>query len=87
MKYIILQAWTNGRVHVPVHRVVMRGNDTRFSIGIFTTPKPGYIIKAPDELVTEEYPLLFKPFVHTEFMKFLRSSENVKNALKVYAGL
>lgn len=83
----MLQAWTNGRVHVPLHRVVMSGNETRFSVGLFTVPKPGYIIKAPEELVTEEHPLLFKPFVHSEFMKFLRSSEGVKNALKVYSGV
>ena len=47
-------------------------------------PKPGFIIKAPEELVTEEHPLLFKPFVQSEFMKFLHSSESTKNALKVY---
>ncbi|XP_029130411.1 probable 2-oxoglutarate-dependent dioxygenase AOP1.2 isoform X2 [Cajanus cajan] len=82
-----LEAWTNGRVHTPVHRVMMSGNETRFSIGLFTVPKPGLIIKAPDELVTEEHPLLFKPFVQSEFMKFLRSSEGIKNALKVYCGV
>ncbi|XP_020234464.1 probable 2-oxoglutarate-dependent dioxygenase AOP1 isoform X1 [Cajanus cajan] len=82
-----LYAWTNGRVHTPVHRVMMSGNETRFSIGLFTVPKPGLIIKAPDELVTEEHPLLFKPFVQSEFMKFLRSSEGIKNALKVYCGV
>ncbi|KAL2952602.1 hypothetical protein AAZX31_19G120300 [Glycine max] len=82
-----LYAWTNGRVHTPAHRVMMSGNETRFSIGLFTVPKPGFIIKAPDELVTEEHPLLFKPFVQSEFMKFLRSSESTKNALKVYCGV
>ncbi|KAJ1404162.1 Oxoglutarate/iron-dependent dioxygenase [Sesbania bispinosa] len=82
-----LYAWTNGRVHTPLHRVMVSGNETRFSVGLFTVPNPGYIVKAPEELVTEEHPLLFKPFVHSEFMKFLRSSENVKNALKVYSGV
>ncbi|KAL3028472.1 hypothetical protein AAZX31_03G115100 [Glycine max] len=79
-----LEAWTNGRVHTPNHRVMMSGNETRFTIGLFTVPKPGFIIKAPEELVTEEHPLLFKPFVQSEFMKFLHSSESTKNALKVY---
>ncbi|XP_047166156.1 probable 2-oxoglutarate-dependent dioxygenase AOP1 isoform X1 [Vigna umbellata] len=80
-------AWTNGRVHTPIHRVMMTGNERRLTIGLFTVPKPGSIIKAPDELVTEEHPLLFKPFVQSEFMKFLHSSENTKNALKVYCGV
>lgn len=83
----MLQAWTNGRVHTPIHRVMMTGNERRLTIGLFTVPKPGFIIKAPDELVTEEHPLLFKPFVQSEFMKFLHSSENTKNALKVYCGV
>jgi len=83
----MLQAWTNGRVHAPIHRVMMTGNETRLSIGLFTVPKAGFIIKAPDELVTEDHPLLFKPFVQSEFMKFYRSSENIKNPLKVYCGV
>ncbi|KAL9331530.1 hypothetical protein ACSQ67_001140 [Phaseolus vulgaris] len=71
-------AWTNGRVHTPIHQVMMTGNETRLTVGLFTVPKPGFIIKAPNELVTEEHPLLFKPFVQSEFMKFLRSSQNTK---------
>ncbi|KAK7396205.1 hypothetical protein VNO78_17040 [Psophocarpus tetragonolobus] len=82
-----LYAWTNGRVHTPVHRVMVSGNEARFTIGLFTVPKPGFIIKAPEELVTEDHPLLFKPFVQSEFMKFVRSSEAIKNALKVYCGV
>ncbi|XP_027353409.1 probable 2-oxoglutarate-dependent dioxygenase AOP1 [Abrus precatorius] len=82
-----LHAWTNGKVHAPIHRVMMIGNETRFSLGVFTVPKQGVIIEAPEELVTEEHPLLFKPYVHSEFMEFLRSSEGVKNALKVYCGV
>ncbi|CAJ1913639.1 unnamed protein product [Sphenostylis stenocarpa] len=82
-----LYAWTNGRVHTPFHRVMMTGNETRFTIGLFTVPKSGFVIKAPDELVTEEHPLLFKPFVQSEFMKFVYSSEKTKNALKVYCGV
>ncbi|XP_057438009.1 probable 2-oxoglutarate-dependent dioxygenase AOP1 [Lotus japonicus] len=80
-------AWTNGRVHSPHHRVMMTGNETRFSVGLFTVPKPGHMIKAPEELVTEEHPLLFKPYVHSEFMRFLQSSEGEKQALKVYSGV
>lgn len=83
----MLQAWTNGRVHSPHHRVMMTGNETRFSVGLFTVPKPGHMIKAPEELVTEEHPLLFKPYVHSEFMRFLQSSEGEKQALKVYSGV
>ncbi|KAL2320699.1 hypothetical protein Fmac_029668 [Flemingia macrophylla] len=82
-----LYAWTNGRVHAPVHRVMISGNETRFTIGLFTVPKAGLIIKAPNELVTEDHPLLFKPFVQSEFMNFVRSSEGINNTLKDYCGV
>lgn len=65
-----LNAWSNGRLHAPFHRVMMSGNETRYSLGLFTLPKDGCIVKAPDELVDEEHPLLFKPFDFAEFLNY-----------------
>ena len=50
----ILQAWINGRLYAPFHRVTMTGNVVRYSFGTFTGFKTGYLIKAPEELVDEE---------------------------------
>nr|XP_043639849.1 probable 2-oxoglutarate-dependent dioxygenase AOP1 [Erigeron canadensis] len=82
-------AWTNGRVRAPVHRVVMKGDQTRFSIGLFSVGKPGKFIKAPEEMVNEDYPLLFKPFDYEEFLKFFLLEENIGNklALDKYCGV
>jgi len=71
------------------HRVMMTGDKARYSIGLFSIPKVAYMIKAPEELVDEAHPLLYKPFDHFEFLRFLYSDadRNAKgSALKVYCG-
>ncbi|KAF8011704.1 hypothetical protein BT93_J2090 [Corymbia citriodora subsp. variegata] len=84
-----LNAWVNGRLHSPHHRVMMSGNKARYSVGLFSIPKGGYMIKAPDELVDEEHPLLFKPFDHVEFLGFYYSEagQSAEFALKTYCGV
>ena len=47
----MMQAWTNGRVHTPNHRVMMSGNETRFTIGLFTVPKPGAVTMGPSKAI------------------------------------
>ncbi|KAI4324722.1 hypothetical protein MLD38_030181 [Melastoma candidum] len=84
-----LLAWTNGRLHSPHHRVMMSGNDARYSAGLFSVPKAGYFIKAPDEMVDDNHPLLFKPFDHVEFLGFYytEAGQRSENALKAYCGI
>lgn len=84
-----LLAWTNGRLHSPHHRVMMTGNETRYSAGLFSIPKEGYMIKAPEEFVDDEYPLLFKPFDHIKFMGFYytEAGQRAQSALKTYCGI
>ncbi|XP_015078799.1 probable 2-oxoglutarate-dependent dioxygenase AOP1 [Solanum pennellii] len=84
-----LHAWTNGRMHAPYHRVMMRGNKARYSVGLFSVPKGDYTIKAPKEMVDEEHPLLYKPFDLHEFLAFTNTEEGMRceSALKTYCGL
>ncbi|XP_006367749.1 probable 2-oxoglutarate-dependent dioxygenase AOP1 [Solanum tuberosum] len=84
-----LHAWTNGRMHAPYHRVMMRGNKARYSAALFSLPKGGYTIKAPRELVDEEHPLLYKSFDLHEFLAFSYTEEGMRCefALKTYCGL
>lgn len=79
----------NGRVHSPHHRVMMAGDNARYSVGLFSIPKGGYIIKAPEELVDEQHPLLFKPFDHFEFLGFVYSeaARQSQYTLKTYCGV
>ncbi|XP_051147851.1 probable 2-oxoglutarate-dependent dioxygenase AOP1 [Andrographis paniculata] len=84
-----LRAWTNGRLHAPHHRVMMTGDEARYSIGLFSVPKKGYIIKAPEEMIDDEHPLLFKPYDHVKFLEFYytKAGQASPNALKDYCGV
>ncbi|CAN1835422.1 Probable 2-oxoglutarate-dependent dioxygenase AOP1.2 [Linum perenne] len=84
-----LKAWLNGRLHSPLHRVMMSGNESRYSLGLFSVPKSGYIIEAPVEMVDKEHPLLFKPFDHVEFLSFYYSAagQTAPSALYAYCGI
>ncbi|CAH1439685.1 unnamed protein product [Lactuca virosa] len=85
----VFHAWSNGLLHAPYHRVMMTGNEARYSLGLFSVPKPGYITKIPDELVDEEHPLLFNPFDYDEFLKHLFTGKVGANedALDAYCGV
>ncbi|XP_061365085.1 probable 2-oxoglutarate-dependent dioxygenase AOP1 [Gastrolobium bilobum] len=84
-----LHAWSNGRVYPPFHRVMMSGNEARYSAGLFSIPKGGYLIKAPEELVDEEHPLLFKPYDHVEFLKYYYTEKGQRDqfAMRTYCGV
>ncbi|XP_028766294.1 probable 2-oxoglutarate-dependent dioxygenase AOP1 [Neltuma alba] len=81
-------AWTNGRLTAAFHRVMLRGNGKRYSAGLFSNPRRGYIVKAPDELVDEEHPLQFKPFEFIEFLDYYHTegAREHRIPLKAYCG-
>ncbi|KAK2359929.1 2-oxoglutarate (2OG) and Fe(II)-dependent oxygenase superfamily protein [Trifolium repens] len=84
-----LKAWSNGRLHSPFHRVMMSGNEARYSLGLFAVPKGGCNFKAPDELVDEEHPLLFKPFDFADFLDYRFSEKGLMDqfSLRTYCGV
>ncbi|CAI0457703.1 unnamed protein product [Linum tenue] len=85
-----LHAWLNGRVHYPYHRVRLCGNDKpRYSFGLFTTPKDESTVKAPEELIDEQHPLLFKPFVYKQYLDVAFTQAGRKEAapLRAFYGL
>ncbi|KAM3322246.1 putative 2-oxoglutarate-dependent dioxygenase AOP1 [Capsicum chacoense] len=77
--------YTNGRLKSAFHRVKIAGDTDRFSIILFTSSKPGYIIDTPKELVDEEHPKLYKPYDVTDYYKFIsKSAYETGNALKAF---
>ncbi|MBA0618721.1 hypothetical protein Godav_028021 [Gossypium davidsonii] len=66
----ILQLWLNGQLTVVYHHVMMKGNENSYSIRVFASPRAGYLVKVPKELVDDKNPMLFKPFDLEEVLKF-----------------
>ncbi|CAN4078186.1 unnamed protein product [Withania somnifera] len=84
----IFMAWTNSRLHSPVHRVITAANGDRFSMQLFLVPNADYIIEVRKELVDEEHPLLYKPFCVEDYVAYLGTKEGTKtNAFKTFCGV
>ncbi|KAE8662783.1 gibberellin 20 oxidase 1 [Hibiscus syriacus] len=64
-----LSVLLNGGLSSTYHRVIMKESTTRYCVGLFATPKGGYQVKVPKELVDDKHGLLFKPFDYDEFWK------------------
>ncbi|MCE3049937.1 hypothetical protein HAX54_046153 [Datura stramonium] len=79
-----LMAWTNGRLHSPIHRVTMARGKDRCSIQLFSQVKHDCIIEAPKELVDEEHPLLFKPFDLSGYFEFSQTKGGQIAASEVF---
>ncbi|KAJ9692484.1 hypothetical protein PVL29_011512 [Vitis rotundifolia] len=80
-------AWSNGRIHPPKHRVIVKENEVRYTIGLFSFTNG--MIKIPEELVDDHHPLQFKSFDHIGLIHFLGTEEarNSASPLKAYCGL
>ncbi|KAM1513513.1 hypothetical protein ACFX11_025384 [Malus domestica] len=65
--------WINDKPSSPHSFIAMIGDSLyAWTNGRLRSPyyREGYITKAPEEVVDEEHPLLFKPFDHVEFLGF-----------------
>lgn len=83
-----LQAYTNGRLHAPNHKVLMSEKGERYTLGLFSDFKKGCILEAPEELVDEEHPKLFKPFEVSGFNTFHRENgHKYASSIQAYCGI
>ncbi|XP_022151695.1 probable 2-oxoglutarate-dependent dioxygenase AOP1 [Momordica charantia] len=81
------KAWSNGRIESPTHKVMTRGNEDRYSVGMFGFSNG--TVEVPKELVDQNHPLKYKPFNHIGLLRFFQSQEgfNSKSPLKDYCAL
>ncbi|XP_038999729.1 probable 2-oxoglutarate-dependent dioxygenase AOP1 [Hibiscus syriacus] len=85
-----LHVWLNGGLSATYHRVMKKGNKARYSVGLCATPRGGYQVKAPEELVDDKNPALFKPFDYEEFLGFYLAqviAGDAKHDLKGYCSV
>jgi isopenicillin N synthase-like dioxygenase len=83
-----LQAWSNGRVHAPLHRVVVGGREDQLSCGVFLLPcKDLVVVDAPPDLVTADAPRRFRPFAYMHYLRFKHAAGNGEDVLDRFAGM
>ncbi|CAH1422742.1 unnamed protein product [Lactuca virosa] len=72
----VCMAWSNGRIHAPCHRVIMQGNQERYSLGQFTFIR-GLDIQIPQKLIDEDHPPQFKDFDHYNYNQLKNLLTNI----------
>ncbi|PIA65340.1 hypothetical protein AQUCO_00100664v1 [Aquilegia coerulea] len=83
----VFMAWSNDRLHCPLHRVMMTGDEERYSMALFSHSKG--IVETPEEMVDEEHPLLYKPFSHSAYYIFAQTkgAQKFESQIKAFCGV
>ncbi|KAL2653815.1 hypothetical protein R1flu_021943 [Riccia fluitans] len=76
----LLEAWSNGRFQSAVHRVVVSTKQERVSWAFLMFPPHSFVVEAPEQLIDDEHPHLFKPLNHVDMLRALY--EGLQVALK-----
>ncbi|PKI50598.1 hypothetical protein CRG98_028985 [Punica granatum] len=79
-KYFDSHGWCNGRLQCPRHCVMMRGHETRYSIGLFSSLEG--TIECPKELIDEEHPMLFKPFDEMALLQYTQKKIALQRSVR-----
>ncbi|WCJ40696.1 2-oxoglutarate (2OG) and Fe(II)-dependent oxygenase superfamily protein [Euphorbia peplus] len=81
--------WSNDRIKTCYHRVMVEGQEIRYSVGLFGFIKG--LTETPKKMVDEEHPLKYKPFDNQEYVAFYSSDTNPNkfeiNNLKAFCGV
>ncbi|KAF4397596.1 hypothetical protein G4B88_027336 [Cannabis sativa] len=72
----VAKAWSNGRFCNVKHRVQCKEASIRVSIASFLLGPKNGTVEIPQELVDDEHPRLYKPFIYEEY-RSLRLSEKL----------
>nr|POE66834.1 putative 2-oxoglutarate-dependent dioxygenase aop1.2 [Quercus suber] len=79
------EAWSNGRIHTPFHRVILKGTKEGYTVGLFSFQTG--ILQTPEELVDDKHPLRFKSFDTSNYSDTIMTWMMQGKALRVLSKL
>ncbi|CAN1303664.1 Probable 2-oxoglutarate-dependent dioxygenase AOP1.2 [Linum perenne] len=82
-----LTAWSNDRIPGCWHQVIMKGKETRYTIGLGSIASG--TVPISQAMADESRPLMYKPFDHFGYLRFCEASRDVtpEGLLQAYAGV
>ncbi|GLJ41175.1 hypothetical protein SUGI_0852480 [Cryptomeria japonica] len=86
----VVNAWSNSRYRSAEHRVVCKGWIARMFIAFFTSFPMETEIWAPEELVDNDNPRRYKPFLLSQFVHGIRTNQEDREkatALERFGGI
>lgn len=83
----VFEVWSNGRFRGVEHKVMIKGKSERYTYSSFVCPNDESIIEVPQELVDDEHPLLYRPFVYKDYLSETSLSQGLGSTLRSYAGI
>ncbi|PIA25070.1 hypothetical protein AQUCO_12700001v1 [Aquilegia coerulea] len=83
----VFMAWSNDRLHAPLHHVIMTGDGVRYSVAVLSQCED--TVQVPKEMVDDDHPLRYKPFSHNAYHAFVltKDATTLKTKIKAFCGV
>ncbi|KAK4252846.1 hypothetical protein QN277_010991 [Acacia crassicarpa] len=76
------KVWSNGRITACEHKVIIREEKERYSIGLFSFNSR--MVQTHEELIDEDHPRLYRAFDHYEFVAFRDTVKSQTEISKIF---
>ncbi|GLJ48933.1 hypothetical protein SUGI_1032330 [Cryptomeria japonica] len=73
-----IKAWSNGRIHSGIHRVLITSKSQRVSVPYFSFFPDETIIEAPPEFVDNKHSRLYKPFPYGKYKAYCKAIKRAR---------
>ncbi|KAI3854162.1 hypothetical protein MKW92_029404 [Papaver armeniacum] len=82
-----LKVWSNGRVHLARHRVMLKEKNERYSYVAFVIPKDDGVVEVAKEFIDEDGLHRYRPYKFNDFLRFYYADVYQDDALQSFAGV
>ncbi|MCL7032684.1 hypothetical protein MKW94_021487 [Papaver nudicaule] len=82
-----LKVWSNGRVHLSRHRVVLKEKNVKYTYVAFLAPTDDEVVEVAKEFIDEDGFHRYRPFKFMDFVRFSIADEHQGDPLQRFAGI